>query len=90
MSSLHVAAVPSTKPESVEAPTTHMSENRMRNAFQRSIGCGGFDFQRGIRGSYKNDRLEARYQGFKLALTSVVTETVSLIDLTSPKHGKYD
>jgi hypothetical protein len=76
----------------VDDPLDHVTDKRMRCAFEKVFAetraC--VDFTRGHRGSYKNDRLEAKYQGFKLAVEGIVSEDVVLYDLTRVTRGQYD
>jgi hypothetical protein len=73
-------------------PLEHVTDKRLRSAFEKVFAelraCA--DFTRGPRGSYTNDRLEAKYQGFKLAIEGIVSEDVSLYDLTRVTRGQYD
>lgn len=71
-------------------PREHMTDARMRQAFESVYYRFAETFERGKRGSYRNERTEAKYQGFKLALESLVTDDVSLYDLTRVTRGKYD
>lgn len=70
-------------------PLANVTDQRMRNAFE-SIFSDAAGYPRGTRGSYKNDRLEAKYQGFKLAIEGIVSEDLSLFGLTRLTPGIYD
>lgn len=70
-------------------PLANVTDQRMRNAFE-SIFSDAAGHPRGARGSYRNDRLEAKYQGFKLAIEGIISEDVSLYGLTRLTRGIYD
>ena len=90
-----LASVPNafTDPKTAHAenPLANVSDDRIRTAFEKTfVSPRTLSFARGNRGSYLNDRLEARYQGFKLAVEGIVSERVSLFALTGVEKGIYD
>jgi hypothetical protein len=81
------------KSANADDPTKNISEERLRKAFESVYVHPKHtvtNFSRRPGGSYQVERIESKFQGFKLAVLGIASEDISLYGLTGEEKGIYD